>query len=95
MEIVWKARALKDREHIHAFLARTSLAHAYKTIAAIQRSVNHLEQHPRLGRQVDDRPSERLLIVPRTPYGIAYRLIVRGPQPRIEVMHIVDLRRQT
>jgi plasmid stabilization system protein ParE len=94
VEVVWKARALKDREEIHAYLARTSLAHAHAVIAAIQRAVNHLEQHPRLGRQVPDRPTDRLLVVPRTYYTIVYRLILRGAHPRIEIMRIEDQRRQ-
>ena len=94
MEVGWKARALKDREEIHADLARTNLAHAHVVIAAIQRAVNHLEQHPRLGRHVPDRPSDRLLVVPRTYYTVVYRLILRGAHPRIELMRIDDQRRQ-
>ncbi len=94
MEVVWKARALRDREALHAALARTSLAHAYATVAAIQRAVNRLEHHPHLGRQVPDRPGERLLVVPRTYYTVAYRIIVRGVQPRLEIMRIIDQRRQ-
>jgi plasmid stabilization system protein ParE len=95
LEITWKARALKDREQIHAYLAQISLMHAHRTIAAIQRSINHLEQHPRLGRQIPDRPGERLLVVPRTNYTVAYRLVAQGPHPRIEIMRIVDQRRGT
>ena len=91
---MWKARALKDREEIHAYLARTSLAHAHAVIAAIQRAVNHLEQHPRLGRQVPDRPTERLLVVPRTHHTVVYRLILCGAHSRIEIMRIEDERRQ-
>ena len=93
MEVVWKARALKDREEIHAYLARTSLAHAHAVIAAIQRAVNHLEQHPHLGRQVPDQPTNRLLVVPRTHYTIVSRLILRGAHPHIEIMHMEDQRR--
>ena len=94
MEVVWKARTLKDREEIHAYLARTNLAHAHAVIAAIQRAVNHLEQHPRLGRQVPDRPNDRLLVVPRTYYTVVYRLILRGAHPRIEILRIEDQRQQ-
>ena len=94
MEVVWKARALKDREEIHAYLARMSLAQAHETIAAIQRAVNHLEQHPRLGKQVQDRPSDRLLVVPRTHYTVVYRLVARGTHPRVEIMRIEDQRRR-
>ena len=93
MEVGWKARALKDREEIHASLASVSLAHAHKTIAAIQRAVNHLEHHP-LGRRIPDRPNDRLLVVPRTHYTIAYRLIARGAHPRVQIMRIVDQRRR-
>jgi plasmid stabilization system protein ParE len=93
VDVVWKARALKDREQIHAYLARTSLPHAYATITAIQRAVNHLEQHPYLGRQITDRPTDRLLIVPRTTYTVVSRLVVRSTHPRVEVMRIVDQRR--
>lgn len=94
MEVVWKARALKDREEIHAYLARVSLPHAYETIAAIQRAVNQLERYPRLGKQVPDRPSDRLLVVPRTNCSVLYRLVARGASPRVEIMRIVDQRRQ-
>ena len=93
MEVVWKARALKDREEIHAYLARASPAHAYATIAAIQRAVNRLEQYPYLGRQVPDKPAIRLLFVPRTTYTVVYRLVVRGSPPRREIVRIEDQRR--
>jgi plasmid stabilization system protein ParE len=79
---------------LHAALAGTSLSHAYATVAAIQRAVNHLEPHPHLGKQIADRPGERLLVVPRTHYSIAYRLIARGMSPRVEIMRLVDQRRQ-
>lgn len=94
MEVVWKARALKDREEVHARLARVSLSHAHTTIAEIQRAVNHLEQFPRLGRQVLDKPGDRLLLVPHTYYRVVYRLVARGPRPRVEIMRIEDGRRQ-
>jgi len=94
VDVVWKARALKDREEIHVHLAGVSLSHAHATIEAIQRAVNHLEQYPRLGRHVSDKPGNRLLVVPRTNYAVAYRLVARGPRPRVEVMRIVDQRRQ-
>ena len=70
MEVVWKAQALKDREEIHAFLARASLAHAYATIATIQRAINRLEHYPYLGKQVPHRLNERLLVVPRVSYSV-------------------------
>jgi plasmid stabilization system protein ParE len=94
VEVVWKTRALKDREEIHAYLARASLSHAQATIAAIQRAVNHLERHPHLGRPAPDRPSDRMLVVPRTYYTVVYRLVARGARPHIEIMRIVDQRRQ-
>ncbi len=94
MDVVWKARALKDREEIHARLAGVRLSHAHATIEAIQRAVNLLGQYPRLGKQVPNKPGDRLLVVPRTNYAVAYRLVARGPRPRVEVMRIVDQRRQ-
>jgi plasmid stabilization system protein ParE len=94
VEVVWKARALREREALHAALAHASLAHAHATVAAIQRAVNHLEVHPHLGRQVPDRRGDRLLVVPRTHYTVMYRLIARGARPRVEIMRIIDQRRQ-
>lgn len=94
MEVVWKARAIKDREEIHAYLARMSLSHAHETIETIQRAINHLVQHPRRGKQVPERPNDRLLVVPRTYYTVVYRLVARGVHPRIEIMRIADQRRQ-
>jgi len=58
--------------------ARTSLAHAHSTVTTIQRAINNLEDHPYLGRQLPDRPSDRRLVVPRSHYTVAYRIVARG-----------------
>ncbi len=92
MEIIWKVRALRDREAIHAATARVSLTHAFETIATIQRAVNRLEHYPYLGRQLPDQPAYRVLVVPRTHYSVAYRLIARGTHPRVEILRILDQR---
>lgn len=95
MDVVWKARAIQERDALHAALARTSLDHAHATILALQRSINRLASQPQLGQKVDGEPGDRLLVVPRTHYSVVYRLVVHGARPRIEIMRIVDQRRRS
>jgi plasmid stabilization system protein ParE len=94
VDVVWKARALRERAALHAALVQTSLRHAQETLLAIQRSINYLESHPQIGRKVEGRPADRLLAVPRTQCTVVYRLVVFSARPRLEIMRIVDQRRQ-
>ena len=86
MTVVWTARAIRDRDAIHAFVARSvSPEHANATILALVRAIARLEQFPNLGRP-GAKPGMRELVVPRLPYRVPYR--VRGEQVQIvRILH--------
>jgi plasmid stabilization system protein ParE len=89
VEVVWKPRALQQREQIHAAIARQiNPEQAHKTLVAIKRATDRLEQHPDYGLATD-KPGLRVILVPRTPYRVFYR---RGRQ-RCEILRIEDARR--
>jgi addiction module RelE/StbE family toxin len=74
MDIVWRRTALDDLEAARRYIARDSPQAAARVYAAILAAVGRLAIHPSLGRpgRVDD---TRELVVPRTPYIVAYALI--------------------
>lgn len=91
MEVVWKPRALQQRERIHADIAHHINADkAHQTLIAIKRATDRLEKFPDYGLATD-KPGIRVILVPRTPYRVFYR---RG-RMRCEVLRIEDARKGT
>ena len=86
MNVVWTARAIRDRDAIHAFVARNAgPERAHATILTLVRAILRLEQFPNLGRP-GAKPGMRELSVPRRPYRIPYR--VRGDTVQIvRILH--------
>ncbi len=89
MDIVFTRAALRDLEHIHAFIAKDDSSRAYDVLARIRISINRLALYPSFGR-VSKKAGVRELIVPRLPYKVPYR--VRGQKVRI--LRVLDARRQ-
>jgi len=75
LEIRWLKRALANLDAEAAFIARDNPAAAARVVDAITTTVESLAHHPALGRpgRVE---GTRELVVPDTPYLVAYR--VRG-----------------
>lgn len=91
MEVVWKPRALRQREQLHATIARhVNVEQAHQMLVAIKRATDRLEQHPDYGLATDT-PGLRVILVPRTPYRVFYR---RGRE-RCEILRLEDARKGT
>jgi addiction module RelE/StbE family toxin len=83
MNVVYAPRALRDLEHIAAYLIERSPSGAATVLAAIKSTISTLSFFPQIGRLVDD-AGHRRLPVPRYPYVIFYRLA----EDQLLVLHI-------
>lgn len=74
MDIVWRRTALDDLGAARRYIAENNPRGATRVHTAILASVGRLADHPGLGRpgRVD---GTRELVVPRTPYIVAYATI--------------------
>jgi addiction module RelE/StbE family toxin len=74
MEIVWRRMALDDLEWARRYIAEDNPRAASRVHRAILTSVGRLANHPHLGRpgRVD---GTRELVIPRTPYIVAYAVL--------------------
>ncbi|WP_366929814.1 type II toxin-antitoxin system RelE/ParE family toxin [uncultured Thiodictyon sp.] len=73
MRIRWTRRAARDLDGIEAYIEVDDRQAAVRAVLRIMDAVEHLADHPYLGRsgRVAD---TRELVVPSTPYIVAYRL---------------------
>ncbi len=76
MKIIWRPSAVEDIEHARQYIAQFNPAAAARIFAAIRASVRTLARLPQRGRpgRVE---GTRELVVPRTPYLVAYTVIDR------------------
>jgi toxin ParE1/3/4 len=74
MEIVWRAAAVDDLDSAYVYIAENNPRAADRLRSRIMTSVGRLAMLPNLGRpgRVD---GTRELVVPNTPYIVAYTLI--------------------
>lgn len=74
MEIVWRRMALDDLESARRYIAEHNPRAAARAHSAILTYVGRLANHPNLGRpgRVEE---TRELVIPRTPYIVAYAVI--------------------
>lgn len=85
MTIVWTARARRDAEAIHAYIAQDDPIRAHMVLVTIHQAVERLADFPGLGRP-GAKPHTRELVIPRLPYLVPYR--VRGETVQIlRVLH--------
>jgi toxin ParE1/3/4 len=83
--IVWTARARRDAEAIHAYIAQDNPVRAHEVLVAIYEAVNRLADFPSLGRP-GAKPHMRELVIPRLPYLVPYR--VRGQTVQlVRILH--------
>ena len=85
LTIRWTRQAIADLDHAFDFVATDDPRAARVLIETIDRATGGLTAHPQLGRP--GRVSgTRELVVPRTPYIVAYRLD-RGTIAILAVIH--------
>lgn len=56
--LIWSRAALDDVARLHAFLAPKNRDAAQKAVRAIRAGVKAIEQHPEIGRPVEDMAPE-------------------------------------
>jgi toxin ParE1/3/4 len=84
LRIIWTERALIHIDAIGAYLDECNSAARVRILGAIGKWVERLALHPFSGR-VGRAPRTRELVVPRTPYVVAYR--VRGEN--VEILAVI------
>lgn len=94
-KLVWTPQAREDLIEIYRFIGLDNLSAAERVFDAIQKRVDMLSRHPRLGmRRSDIRSSTRVLV--EGPYLILYETHPDSEDEHIdavEVVRIIDGRR--
>jgi plasmid stabilization system protein ParE len=70
----WLPEALEDLERLHGFLRDASPEAARRAAAAILAGADELEEHPRIGRPLEDGRREWLIPFGVGAYVLRYRL---------------------
>ena len=88
MEVVWSATARRDRDEIHAFIARTRTpTHAHDWLSRINRAIDDIVSYPLWSRVIDEAGNrDRVVAGPRPCYIVRYRY-----QPRAQRIRIVGI----
>jgi toxin ParE1/3/4 len=85
MTIHWAKDATRQLLAAHAYVAADNPAPALRLLQRITKAVNLLAAHPLAGREGRVR-NTRELVIPRTPYIVAYRIKRSGIQV-LAVLH--------
>jgi toxin ParE1/3/4 len=89
VNIVWSPRAIEHLAHARAHIARDNPAAASRIATALLDAVERLAELPHLGRS-GRVAGTRELVVPRTPYVIAYRML----GDRLEIIAVFSARQK-
>jgi toxin ParE1/3/4 len=81
-------RALSDLEELTAYIAADSPQNARLVRERIQAALLHLTQQPHLGRP-GRKEGTRELVIPRTGYIAAYRVVDTAGGPEVQVAAII------
>ena len=73
MRVRWLRTALRNLEDEAAYIARDDPAAAARAVARVRRAIEHLSDHPEVGRP-GRVAGTRELVVTGTPYVIPYRV---------------------
>lgn len=73
MRIVWTEPAARALESIQDYIARDNHRAAWEVASRVRKSVNQLEEYPKLGRPGRVRGTLEL-VVPDLPYIVPYRI---------------------
>jgi len=74
MQIIWSRNASADLDAVFQYLLPKNPKAAIEIIDQINASIEHLAQHPELGRK-GRITHTRELIIPQTPYIVTYRFV--------------------
>ena len=85
--LIWLLPALDDLERLHAFLRGVSPDAARRASAAILEGADKLQEHPRMGRPLDDGRREWFIPFGVGAYVLRYRLDDEGNPVVIRVWH--------
>lgn len=85
MEIIWRPRAIEDLEHARAYIARENPRAARRVLSLILAAIARLPQTPDIGRP-GRVPGTRELVIPRTPYLVAYT-VHAGQLQILDILH--------
>ena len=90
-EVIFSAKAIRDIEQIHAYIAKDSVRYANGQVRRIIDAADLIEQFPRGGRMVPDveHPSVREIIIGN--YRMIYNL---GIDDRAEILTVFHGRRR-
>jgi toxin ParE1/3/4 len=84
MEIVWRRIALNDLEQIRRYIAEENPRAAIRIRTIIRNAVEHLADHPHLGRsgRVE---GTRELVIAGAPYIVVYRVL----DDRLRILSVI------
>ncbi|MBA2590778.1 MAG: type II toxin-antitoxin system RelE/ParE family toxin [Pseudomonadota bacterium] len=84
MRIKWLRRAARSLAAEADFIAKDNPIAADRMVVRVRAAVDHLLDHPAMGRAGRD-PNTRELVISGTPYIVAYR--ARGDM--VEALHVL------
>jgi len=84
MQIIWTSPARSDLYAAFDYISQDNINAALLVIERIEESVEHLSQHPEIGRKGRVNGT-RELVIPRTPYVISYRV----KHDKVEILAVI------
>ena len=85
MRVMWLQNAVRNLDHAANYIARDDPAAALRMAQRVRAAVDLLRDHPTLGK-TGRVPGTRELVVPGTPYLVAYR-VRRDSVAILRVLH--------
>lgn len=89
MKIIWTRLALEDLDNAYEYIAAKNPNAAMDTIDRIENAIERLLKYPQMGR-VGLIPGTRELVVTRTPFILAYRVM----GDRLEILGVIHSARR-
>ena len=82
-QVIYSARALESLERTLQFLLEENPAAAVEAARAIQGAIEHLAEHPLVGRRVEGDLRELVISFGATGYIALYRFVVQRDEVRV------------
>jgi addiction module RelE/StbE family toxin len=82
-QVVYSARSLEDLARAFAFLREKNPDAALNAVEAIGSAVQHLTQHPLVGRRIEGELRELIISYGHTGYIALYRFVVQRDEVRV------------
>lgn len=89
VRVRWTRVAIEDLDHAYNYIAARSPAGACAVMERVESALKALKDHPEMGRpgRVEE---TRELVIPRTPFIIAYRLFKK----RLDILAFIHAARR-